>query len=83
MVKYTLARVGLFVVLGVILTMLVHNLILALLISAVVTSVASLFLLKKWREEVAATLETSMAARRSEKQKLRSALAGDDEPASK
>jgi mannitol-specific phosphotransferase system IIBC component len=79
MVKYTLARVGLFVVVAAALAPFVHDLILALLISAVVTSIASLFILKRWRNEVAATLQTSMTARRAEKEKLRSALAGDDE----
>ena len=80
MVKYTLARVGMFVVVTLILTPL-HNLILQLLISAVVTSIASLFVLKKWRNEVASTLERSMTQRRVDKERLRSALAGDDKDA--
>ena len=81
MVKYTLARVGLFVVIAAILQLLVHDLLLAMLISAVVTSVLSLFVLKRWRDEVAVTIENSMTSRRMEKEKLRSALAGDDERA--
>jgi predicted neutral ceramidase superfamily lipid hydrolase len=80
MIKYTLARVGIFVVLALVLVPIVHDLLLALLISAVVTSVAALFVLKKWRNEVASTLETSMSQRRAEKERLRSALAGDDDP---
>jgi membrane protein implicated in regulation of membrane protease activity len=78
MVKYTLARVGMFVIVAFALTPL-HNLLLQLLISAVVTSIASLFLLRRWRNEVAGTLERSMSQRRVEKDRLRSALAGDDE----
>ena len=78
MVKYTLARVAMFVVIAVLLAPL-HNLILQLLISAVVTSIAALFLLKKWRNEVAGTIEQSMTQRRIEKERLRSALAGDDD----
>ncbi len=78
MVKYTLARVGMFVVVAFALIPL-HDLLLQLLISAVVTSIASLFLLRGWRNEVAGTLERSMSARRLEKERLRSALAGDDE----
>ena len=78
MVKYTLARIGMWVVLSAALTLFIHDLILAMLISAVVTAIAGWFLLKKWRDEVAATLETSMTTRRAEKQKLRAALAGDD-----
>jgi hypothetical protein len=81
MVKYTLARVGLFVIVAVALVPLVHDLILALFISAVVTSLAALIFLKKWRNEVASTIETSMTSRRAEKAKLRAALAGDDQPA--
>jgi mannitol-specific phosphotransferase system IIBC component len=79
MVKYTLARVGIFIVIAVVLMPLVHDLLLAMLISAVVTSVVALFVLKRWRDEVASTLENSMTARRAEKEKLRSALAGDDQ----
>ena len=65
MVKYTLARVGMFVIVAFALTPL-HNLLLQLLISAVVTSIASLFLLRRWRNEVAGTLERSMTQRRVE-----------------
>ncbi len=80
MVKYTLARIGMFVVLAYVLDLVLKEPILAMLISAVVTAVASYFLLSKWRNEVAATVETSITKRRAEKEKLRSALAGDDEP---
>jgi Protein of unknown function (DUF4229) len=79
MVKYTLARVGIFVVLALALIPLVHQLLLAMLISAVLTAVIAYFGLRKWRNEVAATLERSITARREEKNKLRSALAGDDD----
>jgi hypothetical protein len=80
MVKYTLARIGMFVVLAYVLDLIIHDPILAMLISAVVTAIASYFLLSKWRNQVAATLETSITKRRTEKEKLRSALAGDDDP---
>lgn len=79
MVKYTLARVGIFVVVALALMPLVHDLLLAMVISAVVTAVVALFVLRKWRDEVAATLTHSMTARRVEKEKLRAALAGDDD----
>lgn len=77
MVKYTLARVGMFVVVGVALAPLV-GLLLGMVISAIVTSVLALFVLRRWRDEVASTIETSMTRKRNEKAKLRSALAGDD-----
>jgi hypothetical protein len=79
MVKYTLARVGMWVVLTVLLNLILHDAFLSALIAAVATVPASFFLLRKWRNEVAATLETSISKRRAEKEKLRSALAGDDE----
>jgi hypothetical protein len=79
MVKYTLARIGMFVVLAYLLDLILKDPIISMLISAVVTAVASYFLLARWRNEVASTLETSITKRRAEKEKLRSALAGDDE----
>jgi hypothetical protein len=79
MVKYTLARVGAFVILAFVLDLFLRNPILSMLISAVLTSVFALVFLKKWRGEVATTLETSITKRRVEKEKLRSALAGDDD----
>jgi hypothetical protein len=78
MVKYTLARVGLFVLVTFALTPL-HDLVLQALISAVVTSIFALVVLKKWRNEVAGVLEKSVSQRRAEKERLRSALAGDND----
>jgi ABC-type nickel/cobalt efflux system permease component RcnA len=78
-VKYTLARVGMFVVIALALTPLRIDLFLRLIIALMITAVAAFFLLRKWRDEMAANITTSMASRKAEKARLRSALAGDDE----
>jgi hypothetical protein len=79
MVKYTLARVGMWVALTFALNAFLTDVVLSALISAAVTAVAGYFLLAKWRNEVASTIETSITKRRAEKEQLRSALAGDDD----
>lgn len=78
-VKYTLARVGMFVVIALVLTPLHLDLLLRLMIALVVTAIASWFLLAKWRNEMADTIGRSMTARKQEKERLRAALAGEDE----
>ena len=85
--KFTLGRIGLFAILFVILLAVPMpmsrdaGLLVRLMIAAVVSAVASWFLLARWRNEMASTLETSMSKRRVEKEKLRAALAGDDDTA--
>jgi cobalamin synthase len=83
--KFTLGRIGLFAILFVILLAIPMpmsrdaGLLVRLMIAAVVSAIASWFLLARWRSEMASTLETSMSKRRVDKEKLRAALAGDDE----
>jgi hypothetical protein len=79
-IKYTLARAGMFVVFAVALQPLHMNLLVQLTIALAVTAVVSYFLLRKWRDEMAVNIERSMSHRRQEKQRLRAALSGDDEP---
>lgn len=85
--KFTLGRIGLFAILFVILLAVPMpmsrdaGLLVRLMIAAVVSAIASWFLLARWRNEMASTLETSMSKRRVEKEKLRAALAGDEETA--
>jgi Protein of unknown function (DUF4229) len=78
-IKYTLARVGMFLVIAVALTPLHLDLLLRLVIALVVTAVAAYFLLRRWRDEMATNISKSMETRKAEKERLRSALAGDDE----
>jgi len=79
-IKYAFGRVGLFLVCGgLALLLLPHdwNEFLRLLIGAAVSMVLSFFLLRRWQEEVAAQLTASLSRRTEQKQKLRSALAGE------
>ena len=77
--KYSLGRVGLFAIFFAVLLPVPMDMLLRLLIALVASAVLSWFLLSRWRNEMGATIERSMAARKVEKEKLRSALAGDDD----
>lgn len=78
-VKYALARLGIFAAL-VLVMWPIPNLspLLKLMIAILLSAVASWFLLKKLRDQVADRVEEGMERRRAEKEKLRKALAGDD-----
>ena len=83
-IKYAFGRVGLFVLCGgLALLLLPHdwNEFLRLLIGAAVSMLLSFVLLRRWRDEVAEQLAASSSRRIEQKQKLRSALAGDTDPA--
>jgi hypothetical protein len=45
----------------------------------VLSAAGSFFLLRRWRDEVAEQLAAGSARRKGEKERLRSALAGEDE----
>lgn len=78
-VKYTLARLGLFAVVLLALIPFHMNLLIKLMIAVLVSAIASWYLLRRMREQVAERIEESMQRRREEKEKLRSALSGEDE----
>ena len=79
-VKYTLARVGIFVVILVALLPVPGiNTLLKLMIAVLASAVLSWFLLGRMREDVAVQVEQAMERRKDQKDKLRSALAGDDD----
>jgi hypothetical protein len=80
--KYSLGRIGLFLVCAVPAMLLFPdtNLFLRLLVALVVSAVASFFLLRRWRDEVADQLSTNSRRRTEQKERLRSALAGEDTP---
>ena len=80
-VKYTLGRIGLFVVVLAVLSMFPLNLLVSGMIAIVVSAVLSFFLLAKWRNEMNEQLAGAVGRRAAEKQRLRAALAGDDEAA--
>ncbi len=78
-IKYSLARVGMFLVVAFALTPLGLDLLVQLMIAILITAGLSYFLLRKWRDEMAVTIEKSMSQRKQERQRLRAALAGDEQ----
>jgi len=80
--KYTLARILLFAAcVGMVSLPAGMTYLLKLLIALLVSSAASFFLLRQWRDEVAEQLSVSSRRRRDEKDRLRTALSGEDESA--
>jgi hypothetical protein len=77
-VKYTLGRLGLFVVVLVLLLPVPLNFLVKAMIALVASAAFSFFLLAKWRGEMADQLGSVAQRRRAEKQRLRAALAGDE-----
>ncbi|TDC70743.1 DUF4229 domain-containing protein [Micromonospora sp. KC606] len=80
-VKYTVGRIGLFVVVVLALWPVEMNIFLKLMLALVFSAAASFFLLRGWRNEMAEEMAVAAERRRAEKERLRSALAGDDQPA--
>jgi hypothetical protein len=79
-VKYTLARLGLLVAVFILLVPVPGmSVLLKLMIAVLVSAVLGWFLLRKMRDDVASQVEQVMERRKDQKEKLRSALAGDDE----
>ena len=81
MMKYTLARLGLFVVAAAVMLFLPIDLnpFLRLGIALIASAILSFFLLRKLRDEVANQLADGARERADRKEKLRSALAGEDD----
>lgn len=79
--KYTLARFGILLVCLIPAVFLFPdaNLLLKLLIAFGVSAIASFFLLRQWRDEVAEQLSANAIRRSGEKQRLRAALSGEDD----
>ncbi|MEV4821931.1 DUF4229 domain-containing protein [Micromonospora sp. NPDC049275] len=79
-VKYTLGRVGLFVAVLAGLWLVDMNVFLKLMLALVFSAALSFFLLRGWRDEMAAEMADAADRRRTEKERLRAALAGEDQP---
>lgn len=79
--KYTLARLGLFIAaaLALLVVPIELNPFLKLGIALIVSAILSFFLLRKLRDDVANQLADSARDRADRKEKLRSALAGEEE----
>ncbi|MEO3776068.1 DUF4229 domain-containing protein [Micromonospora sp. B11E3] len=78
-VKYTLGRIGLFVVIIAALWPVEMDIFLKLMLALVFSAALSFFLLRGWRDEMAEEMAGAAERRRAEKERLRSALAGEDE----
>jgi uncharacterized membrane protein YccC len=82
--KYSLGRVGLFVVVAVPLLLVLPrdmNMLLKLMIALVISMALSFVVLRKWRDEMAGQMVAHAERRRLDKERLRAALAGDEETA--
>ncbi|MET8151381.1 DUF4229 domain-containing protein [Actinoplanes sp. NPDC049668] len=77
-VKYTLGRIGLFVVVFALLLPVPLNFLVKAMIALVASAAFSYFLLAKWRNEMAEQLGSVAERRQAEKRRLRAALAGDE-----
>jgi hypothetical protein len=80
MVKFTLGRVGLFVVIALVLWPVPIDLLLKLMLAIIGSFGLQFVLLRKWRAEMIGQVDQVASRRRAEKEKLRAALAGEDEP---
>jgi fucose permease len=82
MLKYTLARLGLFVaVAGIALVMPVpENVYLKLAIALLVSAGLGVFVLRGMREEVNVYVAEMVQKRKESRERLRAALAGEDSP---
>lgn len=80
-VKYTLARLGLFVVFFLMLLPVGQiSVPLKLMLAVLASAGVSWFALRGLRDRVATQVEGAMVKRRDDKEKLRAALAGEEKP---
>jgi hypothetical protein len=77
-VKYTLGRLGIFLVVLAMLLPVPLNFLVKAMIALVASAAFAYFLLAKWRNEMAERLGTAQERRQAERNRLRAALAGDD-----
>jgi predicted Kef-type K+ transport protein len=78
-IKYTLARVGLFAAVFAALLPIDLDIFIKLLIALVASAGFSFILLRGMRDRVADQMASSAERRKAEKDRLRAALAGDDD----
>jgi uncharacterized membrane protein YccC len=80
-VKYTLGRIGLFLLVLLALSPVPQlSLLVRLLVAVVISFGLSWFVLRTWRDEMSAELAGRLERRRQERERLRAALAGEEEP---
>ena len=79
--KYSYGRLGLFAVAFALLFPFPLNILVKAMIALVVSAISSYFVLAKWRNEMGEQLSTIASRRSAEKERLRAALAGDEDAA--
>lgn len=79
MVKFTLGRIGLFVLVALLLWPVPIDLLLKLMIAIIGSFALQFVLLRKWRQEMIGQVDQVANRRREEKAKLRAALSGEDD----
>ena len=81
-VKYTLGRLGIFVVVfaAILPIPLVENIFVKAMVALLASAGLSFVLLRTWREQMNEQIAGAMVRRKEQKENLRSALAGDDDP---
>ncbi|GAA4692488.1 DUF4229 domain-containing protein [Phytohabitans rumicis] len=77
-IKYTLGRIGLFVVVLAALWPLEIDIFIKLMIALLASAGFSYFLLRGWRDQMANQMSAAAERRKAEKERLRAALAGED-----
>jgi hypothetical protein len=75
-----LGRIGLFLGCALVLWPLEMNILVKLMIAVLASAGLAYILLRPWRDQMAEQLAAAAARRRAEKERLRSALAGEDRP---
>jgi hypothetical protein len=78
-IKYTAGRIVLFAAFFAALWFVDLDIFVKLIVALLLSAVASFFLLGRWRDEMAVDLAGRADKRKAERQRLRAALAGDDE----
>jgi hypothetical protein len=78
-IKYTLGRIGLFVAVALVLWPIDMNIFVKLMIAVLASAGLAYFLLRGWRDQMAQQLAASAERRRGQRERLRAALAGEDE----
>ena len=79
MVKFTLGRIGLFVLIALLLLPVPIDLLLKLMIAIIGSFALQFVVLRKWRAEMIGQVDQVANRRRADKAKLRAALAGEDD----
>ncbi|WP_213451471.1 DUF4229 domain-containing protein [Rhizomonospora bruguierae] len=76
--KYTLGRIGVFLVVFALLLPVPMDILLRLILAIFLSAAVSYFVLGRWRDELTSRMEGSLRRRQSQRNKLRAALAGED-----